>query len=156
PLEKGNALVRLEAKVTDTADHTETISKTYPVSNQPIQLSLVPEGGRLVPDMENRVYAAAIYPDGSPATCDVNLWIGNKLKGGDPLASVKTNEAGLAEFKLTPKPNQIRPGQWEQHPIEMLGGQQMNWAPKSLFDVYAEAKDAKGNAAHSSLEVNCE
>lgn len=156
PLEKGNALIRLEVKITDTADHTETISKTYPVSNQPIQLSLVPEGGRLVPDMENRVYAAAIYPDGSPAACDVNLWIGAKPTSGAPWTSVKTNEAGLAEFKLTPKPDKIRPGAWEQHPVEMLGGQQMNWSPKSLFDVYAEAKDAKGNAAHSSLEVNCE
>jgi hypothetical protein len=156
PLDKGNALVRLEIKVTDTADHTETISKTYPVSNQPIQLSLVPEGGRLVPDMENRVYAAAIYPDGSPAACDVNLWIGAKRTGGDPWASVKTNEAGLAEFKLTPKPQQIRQGAMEQHQIEMLGGQQVNWSPKSLFDIYAEAKDAKGNSSHSGLEVNCE
>jgi hypothetical protein len=156
PLDKGNALVRLEAKITDTADHAETISKTYPVSNQPIQLSLVPEGGRLLPDMENRVYAAAIYPDGSPAACEVNLWIGAKRSENPPLASVKTNDAGLAEFTLTPRPKQIRQGPWEQHPIETLGGQQMSGGPKSLFDVYAEAKDAKGNAAHSALEVNCE
>jgi hypothetical protein len=156
PLDKGNALVRLEVKVTDTADHTETISKTYPVSNQPIQLSLVPEGGRLIPDMENRVYAAAVYPDGTPAACGVSLWIGAKPTGHDPFASVKTNEAGLAEFKLTPKPQQIRQGPWEQHQNEMLGGQQTNWSPKNLFDVYAEAKDTKGNAAHAALEVNCE
>jgi hypothetical protein len=156
PLDKGNALVRLEAKITDTADHTETISKTYPVSNQPIQLSLVPEGGRLIPDMENRVYAAAIYPDGSPAVCEVNLWIGAKRTQNQPLASLKTNDAGLAEFTLTPKPKQIRQGPWEQHPIETLGGQQMSGGPRSLFDVYAEAKDTKGNAAHSALEVNCE
>lgn len=156
PLDKGNALVRVEVKITDTADHTETMSKTYPVSNQPIQLSLIPEGGRLVPDMENRVYAAAIYPDGNPATCDVNLWIGAKPADRRPWASVKTNEAGLADFTLTPKPQQIRQGQWEQHPIEMLGGQQVNWSPKSLFDIYAEAKDDKGNGAHSALEVNCE
>jgi hypothetical protein len=106
--------------------------------------------------MENRVYAAAIYPDGSPAMCDVNLWLGTKPTDGRPWASVKTNDAGLAEFALTPKPKQIRQGPWEQHPIETLGGQQMTGGPKSLFDVYAEAKDAKGNAAHSALEVNCE
>src|SRR5207249_774099 len=64
PLEKGNALVRLEAAVTDTADHAETISKTYPVSDQPIKVSLIPEGGRLAPGLDNRVFAAAIYPDG--------------------------------------------------------------------------------------------
>jgi hypothetical protein len=156
PLEKGNALVRLEVKVTDTADHTETISKTYPVSNQPIQLSLVPEGGRLVPDMENRVYAAAIYPDGSPAACAVNLWMGNKPTGRRPWASVKTNEAGLAEFAITPKAEQLRQGPAEQRSIEMLGGQQVSWSVRNLFDIYAEAKDAKGNAAHAALEINCQ
>src|SRR5207245_3975277 len=30
PLAKGDAIVKLEVKVTDTADHTETITKTYP------------------------------------------------------------------------------------------------------------------------------
>src|SRR5262249_25845170 len=67
PLQKGDALVKLEVKVTDLADHTETFTRTYPVSNQAIRVSLIPEGGRLVPGMENRVFAAALYPDGSPA-----------------------------------------------------------------------------------------
>src|SRR5439155_1947494 len=31
PLDKGNALVKLEVKVTDTADHAETVTKTLPV-----------------------------------------------------------------------------------------------------------------------------
>ena len=47
PLDKGNALLRLETKVTDSADHSEVINKTYPVSNQPVQISLIP-GGRPV------------------------------------------------------------------------------------------------------------
>src|SRR5262249_27467625 len=59
PLAKGNALVKLEAKVTDTADHTETFTRTYAVSDQPIRVSLIPEAGRLVPGVENRVFAAA-------------------------------------------------------------------------------------------------
>jgi 5-hydroxyisourate hydrolase-like protein (transthyretin family) len=154
PLEKGNALVRLEVKVTDTADHTETINKTYPVSDQPIRVSLIPEGGRLVPDMENHIFAAAIYPDGSPAACDVNLWIGKQAKD-KPFASVKTNDAGLAEVNVTPKAEQLRQGPGEQQMVEMLGGQQPRWAPKILFDLFAEAKDAKGNAAHAAVEVNC-
>jgi hypothetical protein len=156
PLEKGNALVRLEIKVTDTADHSETINKTYPVSDQPIRVSLIPEGGRLVPDMANRIFAAAIYPDGSPAACDVNLWIGKKPTGGNPWASVKTNEAGLAEFTITPKADQLRQGPGEQRTVEMLGGQQPRWAPKILFDLFAQAKDDKGDAAHSAVEVNCD
>jgi uncharacterized protein YfaS (alpha-2-macroglobulin family) len=74
PLAKGNALVKLDAVVTDSADHSETVAKTFSVSNQPIQVSLIPEGGRLIPGMENRVFAAAVYPDGTPAECDVFLW----------------------------------------------------------------------------------
>jgi hypothetical protein len=154
PLQKGDALVRLQVKLTDTANHTETIQRTYPVSDQAIRISLIPEGGRLVPDMKNRVFAVAIYPDGSPAVCDVHIWQGRQAQG-KPLASMKTNDAGLAEFQISPKANELRQGQWEQQPVEMLGGQpQQSWLPKSLFDLYAEAKDAAGNQAHSLAEIN--
>src|SRR5262249_39190951 len=148
PLQKGNALVKLDVKVTDTADHSEQLTRTYNVSDQPIRVSLIPEGGRLVPGMENRVFAAAIYPDGSPAPCDVKLWLGKEAKG-DPLAKVKTNEAGLAEFRFTPQAAQFRgEGNNEQRNVEMLGGQVIQvWAPKMVLDVQAEARDAKGSQA---------
>src|SRR5262249_38211176 len=77
PLQKGDAIVKLEVKVTDNADHVEKVVKSYPVSDQPIRVSLISEGGKLVPDMKNRVFVAAIYPDGSPAECDVKLWTGS-------------------------------------------------------------------------------
>ena len=38
PLQKGNAMVRLEVKLTDTADHTETVSRSYVVAEQAIQV----------------------------------------------------------------------------------------------------------------------
>ncbi|HZT82435.1 MAG TPA: MG2 domain-containing protein, partial [Gemmataceae bacterium] len=156
PLQKGDALVKLDVKVTDTADHSETITKTYPVSDQPIRVSVIPEGGRLVPDMENRVFVAAIYPDGSPAKCDVKLWAGKEAKG-KPLAEVTTNDAGLAEFAVTPKPEQFRQGNWGQRNVEMLGGQvQQAWGPQMLFDLAAEAKDAKGAKATAKAEVHSE
>src|SRR5262249_15406979 len=120
PLQKGNALVKLEVKITDTADHSETSTRTYNVSDQSIRISLIPEGGGLVRDMENRVFVAAISPDGSPAKCDVQLWRGREAKD-KPLASVKTNDAGLAEFHLTPKREQFRQVGGEQRTIEMLG-----------------------------------
>jgi hypothetical protein len=156
PLQKGNALVRLEAKVTDTADHTETINRTFPVSDQAIRVSLIPEGGRLVPDMENRVFAAAIYPDGTPAACTVSLWKGNTAQG-EATATIKTNTAGLAEFRLTPKAAEFRQGPWEQHHREMLGGQaNPAWLPKVLYDLTAEARDEKGNTAKSVAAINGE
>jgi len=153
PLQKGNALVKLDIKVTDSADHTETLVKSYTVSDQPIRVRLIPEGGRLVPGMENRVFAAAIYPDGSPAVCDVAVWIGKESKGA-PLARAKTTDTGLAEFKVTPKTEQFRPGTWGQRPFETLGGQQFGWGPAILFDMSAAAKDSKGNTAQTVVELN--
>jgi hypothetical protein len=156
PLSQGNALVKLEVKITDTADHTETIHKTYPVSDQAVRVSLIPEGGRLVPGMENRIFAAAIYPDGSPAQCDVNIWTGQSAKG-KPYAALKTNESGLAEFRLQPKPEQFRAGEWANRQIEMLGGQNITvGGQKSLFDLFAEAKDANGNAAKTAVSLTSE
>ncbi len=160
PLTKGNALVKLEAKITDTADHTETITKTYPVSAQAIQVSLIAEGGRLIPEMANRLFAAAVYPDGSPAAkCAIKAWQGQAkvMNQGKPLAEVQTNEAGLAEFTITPKAGQFRQGAWGQRPIEMLGGQQTQaWGPQQIFDLRAEARDAKGETASTSVQLNSE
>jgi len=157
PLAKGDALVKLEVKLTDTAEHAETVTKMLPVSDQAIRVSLVPEAGRLVPNIENRVFAAAVYPDGSPAAdCQVKFWTGQKAEG-EPLATVKTNAAGLAEFKLTPKPELFRQGEWGQRNIEMLGGKIVNaHGPKILFDISAEARDTKGNTARATAALNSE
>jgi uncharacterized protein YfaS (alpha-2-macroglobulin family) len=160
PLAKGNAIVKLEVKITDKADHTETITKTYPVSEQAVQISLIPEAGRLIPGLENRVFAAAIYPDGSPAECEINVWQGQKKPNDKPFATVTTNAAGLAEFKLTPKPEQYRAAEWEQRQVEMLGQQGPQtiaaWAQKNVFDLTAEAKDKKGNQAHTTVALTSE
>jgi hypothetical protein len=156
PLQKGDALVKVEVKITDLADHTESITRTYPVSDQAIRVSLIPEGGRLVPGMENRVFAAALYPDGSPAKCLVRLWTGRQAKG-EPLAALQTSDAGLAEFTLTPKPEQFRLADWQAQNVEMLGGQVVQiGAQRRLLDLYAEAKDDKGTVARTIGEVNAD
>ncbi len=193
PLQKGDALVKLDVKVLDSADHTETIAKAYTVSDQSIRINLLPEGGKLVPGLENRLFAAATYPDGSPAAdCEVKIWHRKEMAqqqgvplpgprgrglpppkvapgGGGlqpiaveekekekeaPLASVKTNAAGLAEIKLTPKAEQFRQGQFGQRDIETLGGKQVGFGPAILFDVHAEAKDPKGSTAAVNVELN--
>src|SRR5260370_41379101 len=59
---------------------------------------------------------------------------------GEPLAMLKTNAAGLAEFKITPKADQLRTANWGQQDIEMLGGKQQRWGPQILFDLHAVAK----------------
>jgi hypothetical protein len=155
PLTKGNAVVRLEVKVTDTAEHSESVSRMIPVSDKPIRVSLLPEAGRLIPGVENTLFVAALYPDGTPVSCAVDVWLGQKAQG-KPIASLKTNEAGLAEVKLTPKAEQFRTGAWGQQAIEMLGGTQQRWMPSNLFDVTAEARDDKGNKAVSVAHLTSE
>jgi 5-hydroxyisourate hydrolase-like protein (transthyretin family) len=157
PLQKGDALVKLEVKLTDTADHTETVTRTYPVADQPIKVSLIPESGRLMPGVENRIFAAAIYPDGSPAAgCEIKFWKGREAKD-KPYATARTGEAGLAELKLTPKREDFREGGWGPRNVEAVGAvAPQAWGPKLLFDVAVEARDAKGNTAKAAAELNSE
>jgi hypothetical protein len=157
PLQKGDALVKLEVKITDTADHTETVTRTYPVADQPIKVSLIPEGGRLMPGVENRIFAAAIYPDGSPAAgCEIKFWKGREAKG-KPHTAARTSEAGLAEWKMTPKKEDFREGGWGPRNVEAVGAvAPQAWGPKLLFDVAVEAQDAKGNTAKAAAELNSE
>jgi hypothetical protein len=75
PLQQGSAIVKLDVKILDTAYHEQTVTKSYAVSDQAIRVSVISEGGKLVPDMENRVFIAATYADGSPApNTTVKLW----------------------------------------------------------------------------------
>ena len=142
PLAKGNAMVRLQATVTDSAEHTERVGQMIPVSDRPIRISLIPEAGRLVPGVENTLFVAALYPDGRPAICSVGVWAG-KAARGKPLAKLETNEAGLAEMKLVPAPGQLHVGK--------VGEQTTN-----LFEVTTVARDSKGNGAMTRAALTVE
>ncbi|MDH7569052.1 MAG: MG2 domain-containing protein, partial [Armatimonadota bacterium] len=48
PLQQGNAFVKYDVTVTDTADHTEKISGMVPVAAQPMRITVLPESGRVV------------------------------------------------------------------------------------------------------------
>lgn len=154
PLQKGNAIVKLDVKLVDTADHSEQLVKSLTVSDQPIKVSLLPEGGKLAPGLENRIFAAAIYPDGSPApNCDVQLWLGKEAKG-EPIATIKTNAAGLAEFKIKPEPKDFRQGAFNQMNVEMLGGVQQVFGPQHILDLRVQAQDPRGDKAAVTAELN--
>ena len=158
PLAGGNGLVKLEVKIIDSADHAETVTKTYPVVDQAVRVNFVPEGGRMIPGVENRVFVAAMYPDGSPAAkCDVNVWLGQKADG-KPFTTIKTDDTGLAEFTVTPEAKQFRQGEAVETKVEMLGQQNVvqAWLPKNLFDVFAEAMDASGNQAKTHVALSSE
>jgi uncharacterized protein YfaS (alpha-2-macroglobulin family) len=68
---QGSAPVAIGVEVKDTAQHTETKSRNILVSKTPILIMAVPESGRLLPGLENRVYILTSYPDGTPAAATV-------------------------------------------------------------------------------------
>lgn len=71
PLVKGKGLVKFDIKVTDTADHAEKKTVNTTVSEGSLVVNAFPEGGRIVGGLENTVFVATTYPDGTPAMCDV-------------------------------------------------------------------------------------
>jgi hypothetical protein len=97
PLEKGDAFVRLDVEVIDPANHSEKISFKKKVVHDLISLAIVPEGGVLKPDLENRIYVLATYPDGTPCLAQVEMVIdGRRLKR-------RTDAYGIAEFEYKPR-----------------------------------------------------
>ncbi len=97
PLEKGDAFVRIDVDVIDKANHSEKISSKKKVVQDLLTLSIVPEGGVLRPQLENRIYVLVNYPDGSPCVARVDMIIeGEKMTG-------ETDEFGITEFLFTPR-----------------------------------------------------
>lgn len=97
PLSQGAARALVEATVKDGADHAETRGEPVTVSATPLLLTAIPEGGTLVPNMENEVFLLSAYPDGSPAKTTLTVhW----REGG--VDRLETDEAGVALLRLNP------------------------------------------------------
>lgn len=96
PINKGQANVLLAAQVTDSAAHAEKASRAVPVAKEALQIAAVPESGRLVPGVQNRIYVATYTPDGQAAPSEVTLEIAGWK------ATEKGDEGGVALFTYTP------------------------------------------------------
>jgi uncharacterized protein YfaS (alpha-2-macroglobulin family) len=88
------AKVLVEASIRDSAEHTETRAEPITVSESPLLITVVPEGGTLVPNLENQVFILASYPDGTPAQADLKI----SFAGSDQQA--KTDEGGVGIVSL--------------------------------------------------------
>jgi len=97
PLSQGAARVLVEATVKDTAGHSESRGVPITVSESAFLVTAVPEGGTLVPNLENQIFVLAAYPDGSPARADLKI-----RAGKNPEQSVSTDEGGVAVVRLNP------------------------------------------------------
>ncbi len=67
PLEGQAARILIEATVEDTAAHSETRGEPVTVSESPLIITAIPEGGTMIPHLENQVFILTSYVDGKPA-----------------------------------------------------------------------------------------
>ncbi len=95
PLTQGAAALLLEATVKDAAGHAETHGQPITVSDSPLTITAVPEGGTMVPHLENQVFIVIASPDGTPAVATVKVHA-----DGNPDQTVATDESGVAIVKL--------------------------------------------------------
>src|SRR5260370_39671720 len=91
PLSHGAARVLIEATVKDSAGHAETRGEPITVSDSPLLITAVPEGGTLIPSLENQVVILTSYPDGSPATTELTV-----RAPGNPDQHGVTDDRGVA------------------------------------------------------------
>lgn len=80
----------------------ETASKTIPILLQTVDLTVYPEGGNPIADVNNRFYLQAYTPAGKPADL-----AGQILDGaGKAVAEFKTSHEGRGRFEFTPVADQ--------------------------------------------------
>jgi hypothetical protein len=111
-LSQGSARALIEATITDSAAHAETRGEPITVSQSPLLITAVPEGGTLVPNVENEIFILASYPDGSPAIASLVVHDpGDDNRGPIPLVAderghvsrLTTDTAGVAVFRIKPR-----------------------------------------------------
>ena len=96
PLNAGAARVLIEATVKDSAGHAETRGEPITVSESPLIVTAVPEGGALIPNLENQLFILTSYPDGKPAVAQLKIHA-----AGSAERSATTDSGGVAVVRLS-------------------------------------------------------
>ena len=109
PLSQGAARALIEATVKDNAAHSESHGEPITISESPLLITAIPEGGTLIPEVENEIFLLAAYPDGTPATATLTVhapqridripYIGEAPERDRKLA---TDSSGVAVFRINP------------------------------------------------------
>jgi hypothetical protein len=92
--DQGATNVVIEATVKDNAGHSETRGERITVSESPLLITAVPEGGTLAPGLENQIFVLTSYPDGKPAQATVRIHA--------PDQTTTTDEGGVGVIRLKP------------------------------------------------------
>jgi hypothetical protein len=109
PLSQGSTRALIEATVKDSAEHSESRGEPITISQSPLLITAVPEGGTLIPNVENEIFLLAAYPDGSPAKATLTIhppqyrdripYIGEE---GERNRTLSTDAAGVAVLRISP------------------------------------------------------
>lgn len=97
PLEHGLARVLVEASVKDTAGHSESRGEPITVSEFPLIVTAVPEGGALARNLDNQVFILTSYADGAPVSAEVRVHA-----KGNADQQVTSDEGGVALIHINP------------------------------------------------------
>ena len=97
PLSQGMARALVEATVKDSAAHSETRGEPITISQAPLLITAVPEGGTLIPHLDNQIFLLSSYPDGTPAKTSLTV----HLPGGHE-QRVSSDSGGVALVQLNP------------------------------------------------------
>jgi hypothetical protein len=95
PLSQGAARVLVEATVKDSAGHTESRGEPITVSETPLLVTAVPEGGTLIPGLENQVFLLVSYPDGTPARTELTIHAADSAE-----QRAATDDGGVAMIRI--------------------------------------------------------
>ena len=95
PLDHGAARVLIEATVKDSAGHSETRGEPITVNESSILITAVPEGGSLIPNLENQIFILSSYPDGTPAKTSLTVHL-----NGASDQRVSSDDGGVAVVQL--------------------------------------------------------
>jgi uncharacterized protein YfaS (alpha-2-macroglobulin family) len=98
PLSQGAARVLIEATVKDSADHSETRGEPITVSESPLLITAIPEGGTLVPNLENQIFILTSYPDGTPASASLKVHAEGNID-----QSATSDDGGVAIVRIKPR-----------------------------------------------------
>jgi hypothetical protein len=100
PLSQGAARALIEASVKDSAAHTETRGEPITISQSSLIITAVPEGGVLVPHLDNQVFILSSYPDGTPASTTLTVHL-----PGSRDQQITTDSGGVAIIHFKPGSN---------------------------------------------------
>jgi hypothetical protein len=92
---QGAARALVEATIKDSADHPESRGEPITISQSPLLITAVPEGGTLIPHLENQVFLLSSYPDGTPAAASLTVQI-----PGEPVQHVNADSSGVATIHI--------------------------------------------------------